>query len=279
MVDRRLMSAIVVAVITAIGCGGSTPRDASATTEEAIVTDVPAPPLGAAQTGSPIQLAQATPEAPTGGGAAGVQGIVTFEGTPPARKKIQMAADPVCQQQYAESVYSEEVIVNDNGTLRNVFVYAKEGVSGSYPTPSEPVVLDQAGCLYTPHVTGIYVNQALQIVNSDETLHNINAKASVNRPFNIAQPIKGMKMSKKFSKPEVMVRFKCNVHPWMSAYVGVLAHPFFSVSGEDGAFAISGLPDGTYLMEAWHERYGTQTQSITVTDGQAPPIEFAFSAE
>lgn len=189
-----------------------------------------------------------------------------------------MAADPVCQQQHTEPVYSEAVVVNDNGTLRHVFVYVKEGVTGSFPAPSEPVVIDQAGCQYAPHVAGIQVHQPLEIVNSDATLHNVNVKPTLNRPFNIAQPVQGMKMTKQFTKPEVMVTFKCNVHPWMNAYLGVLEHPFFSVSDEQGAFAIAGLPPGTYVLEAWHETYGSQAQDVTVTEGQTTEIEFTFSA-
>ena len=119
----------------------------------------------------------------------------------------------------------------------------------------------------------------MEIVNSDSTLHNINAKPTVNQPFNIAQPIKGMKSTKKFAKPEVMVKFKCNVHPWMHAYAGVFEHPYFGVSGDDGSFAITGLPAGTYVIEAWHEQYGTKTQTVTVADGESKSIELTFAAQ
>jgi hypothetical protein len=123
------------------------------------------------------------------------------------------------------------------------------------------------------------VNQPLEIVNSDPTLHNVNAKPSLNQPFNIAQPVKGMKTSKKFTKPEVGVKFKCNVHPWMSAYAVVLEHPFFGVSGEDGAFAIQSLPAGQYVVEAWHEKLGSQTQHVTVNEGQPASADFTFKAQ
>jgi len=264
-----MISPMLVAVVVGIGCGGGKPQDASATTDPA---DEPA---------APIQLAQAPAQAQPagGGGSASITGTVRFEGSAPAPAKIKMDADPVCQQQHTSPVYTEEVVVNANGTLKNVFVYVKEGAQGPFPTPTAPVTIDQSGCGYTPHVFGIQVNQPLEIVNSDPTLHNINAKPSINQPFNIAQPVKGMKSTKKFTKPETAIKFKCNVHPWMSAYGHALEHPFFSVSGGDGAFAITGLSAGTYTIEAWHEKYGTQTQSVTVGDGESKSVEFTFQAQ
>jgi hypothetical protein len=224
-------------------------------------------------------------EAPAGAqpaaaaGSASIRGSVKFSGTAPAREKVKMDADPECKKQHPEAVLSEEVVVNDNGTLKNVFVYVKEGLGGSYPAPTTPVTLDQKGCWYQPRVFGIQLNQPLEIVNSDPSMHNVNAKPAVNQPFNIAQPTQGMKTAKKFAKPEAGVKFKCNVHPWMTAYGHVLAHPFFSVSGPDGAFAIAGLPAGSYVLEAWHEKYGTQTQNVTVGDGESKTAEFAFTAQ
>ena len=190
-----------------------------------------------------------------------------------------MDADPVCQQQHTSPMYSEEVVVNDNKTLKNVFVYVKEGVKGPFPAPTTPATMTQMGCWYQPHVFGLQVDQPFDIVNADATLHNVNAKPTSNPPFNIAQPVKGMKSTKKFSKPEVMVTFKCNVHPWMHAFAGVLDHPFFSVTGTDGAFAISGLPAGTYTIAAWHEKYGTQTQTVTVGDGESTSVDVTFKSQ
>lgn len=264
---QRTMSPVLLAVLVAFGCGGSSPQDAAATTDP---QSAPA---------APIQLAQATENAQPADGGISVQGTVTLTGTAPDRKKIQMAADPVCLQQHTETVYGEDVVVNEHGALQNVFIYVTEGVSGSFAAPSEPVVLNQTGCGYSPHVFGIQVGQPLEIVNSDATLHNVNAKPSVNRPFNIAQPVKGMKTTKTFTRAEVMVPFKCNVHPWMSAYGGVVDHPFFAVSGSDGSFAISGLAAGTYTLEAWHEVYGTQRASVTIADGETASIEFSFAGE
>ena len=255
----QALSSMLVAVAVAVGCGGGKPQDAAARTEPAApVAQAPAP-------------AQAVPA-----GSATIQGIVTFTGEAPERMPVQMSADPVCQQQHAEPVLTEDTVVNPNSTLRNVVVYVKEGVKGAFPAPANPVVLDQRGCWYQPHVFGIQANQPLQIVNSDATLHNINAKPAQNQPFNVAQPVKGMKTSKTFARPEVGVKFKCNVHPWMNAYAVVLAHPFFAVTGADGTFRIANLPTGTYTLEAWHEKYGTQTQQVTVADGEMKTVTFAF---
>lgn len=264
----HVFSPVLVGIVVAIGCGGGKPQEAAATDRSAHPDSSPT-----------IQLAQATAAAAPASGSASIRGAIKFEGAPPAPAKIKMDADPVCQQQHASPMSSEEVVVNANGTLQNVFVYVKEGAQGSVPPPTTAVTLDQAGCWYHPHVFGVQVGQPLEIINSDATLHNVNAKPTSNQPFNIAQPMKGMKTTKKFANPEVMVRFKCNVHPWMSAYGGVVGHPFFSVSGADGSFAISGLPAGTYTLEAWHEKYGTQTQSVTVADGETKSVDFTFKAQ
>ncbi len=211
-------------------------------------------------------------------GSAVLKGKVTLEGTAPAREKIAMDADAYCKSNHQGSVESDAVLANADGTLQNVFVYVKEGISGSYPAPTTPLVFDQHGCMYTPHVFGIQVDQPFKIINSDETLHNVHAQPEKSTQFNLAMPFKGMELTKKFSKPEVMVKIKCDVHPWMSAFGGVLPHPFFSVTGANGSFEISKLPPGTYTIEAWHEKFGAQTQSVTIGDGESKEISFAFKA-
>ncbi len=267
MTRSRWFSSLALAVFVGIGCGSGKPPEASAKTTTA-------------EPAAPMQLAEApAAAAPVVAGSASVRGTVHLNGTAPKGEVVKMGADPVCQQQHATPVVTEEVVANAQGGLKNVFVYVKEGLSGSFPAPTTPVVLNQTGCWYQPHVFGIQANQPLEIVNDDATLHNINAKPTTNQPFNVAQPVKGMKTTKKFTKPEVAVHFKCNVHPWMSAYVGVVEHPFFAVSGDDGAFSISGLPAGTYVLEAWQEKYGTQTQKVTVGDGAAQTVDFTFNAQ
>jgi plastocyanin len=206
-----------------------------------------------------------------------VKGVVKFVGEAPKPRLISMKADRQCDAIHGgKSVTAEDVVVNPNGTLKWVFVYVKEGVKGKYNPPSEPVVLDQQGCLYQPHVFGIMVGQKLEVRNSDPLLHNVHATPKKNKPFNIGQPVKGMKSYHTFNTPEIMVPFKCDVHPWMSAYAGVLDHPFFSVSNDKGEFEIKNLPPGTYTIEAWHEKFGTLTQTVTVKPGETKRIEFTY---
>ncbi len=197
--------------------------------------------------------------------AAAVSGKVVFEGTAPAVEKIGADADPACQMTHPDGILLEEVVVNPNGTLKNVFVYIKEGLTGkTFEAPKTPVVLDQLGCRYEPHVFGIQSNQPLEILNSDDTLHNVHALPKNTKEFNLGMPMKGMKLTKTFIAPEVMVKVKCEVHPWMSGYIGVLDHPFYNVTNEEGAFQIKDLPPGQYVLEAWHEKYGVLSQSVTI---------------
>ena len=207
-----------------------------------------------------------------------VTGKINFTGTAPAPEKISMDADPVCAALHPEPVFFEDVVVNPDKTLRNVFVYIKEGLEGkTFETPKESVAFDQKGCHYTPHVFGLQVNQTLEVLNSDATLHNVHGQPTKSKEFNLGMPIQGMKVTRKFDQPEVMVKFKCDVHPWMHAYAGVLPHPFFNVSGENGTFEIKNLPAGSYVIEAWHEKYGTQIQNVTVDETGTKTIDFTFA--
>lgn len=206
-----------------------------------------------------------------------LKGVVKFVGEAPKPRLISMKADRQCDALHSgKQLPAEDIVVNQNKTLKWVFVYVKEGVKGKYNPPAEPVVLDQQGCWYRPHVFGIMVGQKLEIRNSDPLLHNVHATPKKNKPFNIGQPVKGMKSYYTFTTPEIMVPFKCDVHPWMSAYAGVLDHPFYSVTNDKGEFEIKNLPPGTYTIEAWHEKLGTQTQTVTVKAGEVKTIEFTF---
>ena len=250
--NKIWLAPLLIAVL--IGCGGET--------EEAAA---PAPPKAAA------------PASTSGSGA--LSGTILFDGDAPAADEIQMGADPSCARMHPDAVMTELVVVSGNGGLKNVFVYVKEGLEGqSFDVPEEAVMLDQQGCIYTPHVLGIRAGQTLTIRNSDETLHNIHAMPKNNKEFNVGQPVKGLTTDRAFDNPEVMVPFKCDVHKWMAAYVGVLDHPFFAVTDADGSYAIEGLPAGDYVVEAWHEQYGTQQMNVSVGAGRSLEAElFEFS--
>lgn len=197
-----------------------------------------------------------------------IAGTITFEGTPPAPRPLTMEADPRCTPDAGAAL--EILVVGSNNGLKNVFVYVKDGLGNrKYAVPTAPVVLDQKGCQYVPHVFGVQVGQPVQIANSDPTLHNVNSAPRQNRPFNFGQVPKTPAVTRTFDASEIGVPFRCDVHSWMNAFAGVVPHPFFAVTSADGTFEIKGLPPGTYTIEAWHERLGTQSQSVTV-DGKAP---------
>jgi plastocyanin len=209
-----------------------------------------------------------------------VTGKVKFTGVKPAMPKVDMSDEAVCAKKYPTPPTDESVMVGPTGGLENVFVYVKEGLpaGATYPVPATPVELDQDGCRYHPHVLGIMVGQTLAIKNADGILHNIKAKGVKNRPFNVSQPT-SMTTPRTFTAPEVMVPLECNVHGWMHAWLGVLAHPFYAVTGADGSFTLKDLPPGTYTIEAWHEKYGTQTATVTVTAGPAKTANFTFTGK
>jgi plastocyanin len=208
-----------------------------------------------------------------------ISGKVMLEGKPGPNDPIKMNADPVCVREGGANATQEYFVVGDGGTLGNVFVYVKDGLGNrTFNTPTEPAVIDQKGCRYHPHVFGIMVGQPLEIVNSDPTLHNIHALPKSNSEFNTAEPVKGMKVNHSFTAKEVMVPFKCDVHGWMNAYVGVLDHPYYAVSGQDGKFDIKTLPAGTYTIEAWHEKLGVQSQQVTLGAKEKKDITFTFKS-
>jgi plastocyanin len=209
--------------------------------------------------------------------AGSVTGRVTFEGTVPKAATFRMDSDPNCVKEGGAGGVDESVVVGEGGAVQNVFVYVKDGLGDlKFPVPSASVVLDQRGCRYAPHVSGVQVGQGFEVLNSDSTLHNIHALPATNREFNTGQPLAGMRHTHRFSTREVMVPFKCDVHPWMRAWVGVLDHPFFGVTGADGTFTLNGLPPGTYTVEAWHEKLGTQTQMVTIGAKESREIAFSF---
>jgi len=253
MQKRTLWKLISVLTMMAAACGGG---DGS--------SEDPAPPTEAA--------APAFDPATAGN----ISGMVMIDGEMPAAEELTMNSDPVCAMSATNTM--SNTFVGGNGHLGNVFIYVKEGLEGqSFPAATETVTLNQEGCRYTPHVFGVQVGQTVQIVNSDPTLHNIHATPTENDEFNMGQPIQNMTFERTFDSPEVMVPFKCDVHGWMNAYVGVVDHPYFATTGQDGMFDISSLPPGDYVIEAWHEALGTQTQNITVTTGGTAEVSFTFT--
>ena len=206
-----------------------------------------------------------------------ITGTVKYEGKVPRMKALKMAADPICDGKHKDApARMEWLVVSDSGELKNAFVWIKEGAD-NYPAPEEHAVLDQNGCIYSPHVLGVQVDQVVDILNTDGTLHNVHSLPKLNPQFNVAMPKFKKKKEVTFTKQEMMFPIKCDVHPWMKCYVAVVNHPFFDVTGEDGTFEISGLPAGTYTLEVWHEKLGTKTVSVTVADGATKTVNFTLS--
>jgi hypothetical protein len=202
---------------------------------------------------------------------------VVLSGSAPAALKIQTSADPYCAKVHqADPLLSQTVQVGTDGALIDSLVFVKDGVSGTYAAPKTPVTLDQRGCVYIPHVIGMMAGQPLEILNSDPTLHNIHPLPVVNAGFNIGMPVQGMKQTRVFQKPEPVFHVKCDVHPWMSAYVATFAHPFFGVSNKQGTVELNNLPAGTFQIQAWHEKYGVQVQSVSLSAGEIKQITFTY---
>lgn len=263
--NGRALALGLALAVTAAACGGEEPAPRRRSLSESSSA-----PAGGGGGGS-LKVD------PTTGGE--ITGTVALDGGAPKNEPIRMNADPVCVKQAPGAQSQESFMVGGDGkSLANVFVYVKDGLSGGYEAPPTTAVLDQKGCRYTPHVFGVQVGQPLEIINSDPTLHNIHATPKANREFNNGQPIQGMKMQHTFKAKEVMVPFKCDVHGWMNAFVGVLDHPFFGVTDASGKFSLKGVPPGTYTIEAWHEKLGATTQSVTIAAKETKDITFALKA-
>lgn len=209
-----------------------------------------------------------------------LSGTIKFTGRKPARKPIDMSEDPACVEAHHGKAYDESVAVNANGTLANVFVYLKKGLEGkTFAVPATPVVIDQKGCWFHPRVMGIQTGQTLQVTNSDPVTHNIHPLAQINREWNHSQGQGDAPLARRFIKPEVMIRVKCNIHSWMHAFIGVVEHPYFAVTEPDGTFKIRNIPPGDYVVEAWQETLGTQEQKITVTPSGKIEANFTFKGD
>ncbi len=206
-----------------------------------------------------------------------ITGIIKYDGEAPKFKEIKMDADPICLTQHKDAVFPQTLVLGEGNAMGNVFVRVLNPPKGNYPVPTEPVTVDQKGCMYTPHIIGVRVGQPVKILNPDGTLHNVHALSKDNPEFNLAMPKFRTETEKTFDKAEFMFPIKCDVHPWMGAYIAVMAHPFFNVTKEDGKFKIDNLSAGTYEVEAWHEKLGTQKISVTVAEGESKEANFTFT--
>lgn len=205
-----------------------------------------------------------------------ITGKVTYDDKVPKLRPVDMNADPSCASKHSSSVANPMLSVGDGNGLANVFVQVKNAPAGEHKAPSDPVVIDQKGCMYEPRVNGALVGQTVTFKNSDGILHNVHGLPKENREFNAGMPPTVTETNKVFNKPEPLFPVKCDVHPWMQSYVAVMTHPYFTVTDANGNFSIAGLPDGTYEVEAWHERLKTKTGSVTVSGGKGT-VNFSFT--
>jgi len=211
--------------------------------------------------------------------AGSITGTVRLDGKPLRMKVINMAAEPKCAQEHSSPVLTQEVVPGENGTLQNVVVYLQGDFSHyKFDEPQTPAIIDQEGCMYNPHVLALRTGQPLEVINSDPVTHNIHPVPKDNREWNQSQPPGATPIVQSFAREEVAIPVKCNVHPWMKAYIAVLNNPYFQVTGKDGSFDLQNVPPGTYKIIAWHEFYGTKEESVTLGPKESKQIRFTFKA-
>jgi len=257
---RYALYAVLIAAL-ALGMMGCGKKETS--------ENAPAAPAATAPGAQPVDLATA----------GSVEGTVKLEGSPPPGKKINMAAEPSCAAQHSTPATDQDVVVGAGGTLGNVIVYVKEGLGNrTFEAPKTPVALDQKGCMYIPHVVALQAGQPLEVRNDDKANHNIHPVPKFNREWNKSQPPGAPPIDETFAREEVAIPVKCNVHPWMKSYIAVLKSPYFQVTASNGSFSLKNLPPGTYTIEAWHERYGSTSQTVTIAPKESKTINFVFKA-
>ena len=210
-----------------------------------------------------------------GGGT--VSGKITYEGTPAKQKPIDMSKEPSCAKQYTTPLTTETVVTGPNNALENVVVYISQGAPDE-AAPSKAAVFTQKGCRYLPHVLAFQVNQELNVLNEDQTSHNIHPLAKTNREWNKSQPPGSPPIVDKYDKAE-MIAVKCNIHPWMHGTFAVLKNSHYAISGQDGGFALPNLPPGKYTVTAFHESYGDQSQEVTISGSETKTVSFTFKAK
>lgn len=250
----RCRAAGIVLVLVLAGCSGK--KSTTATTQQSTPTAVVDP----ATVGT-------------------ITGTVTFEGTPPAPHEVALSGSPACAKLHSSPLIYPYVVIGDHGGLADVIIYVKSGLGNyRFEVPAAPAVIDQTGCMYEPHVQGLMVGQKLSVTNTDPVLHNVLLLPRQNLPLNKSQPIGSAPIETSFDRPELAVKVLCNIHPWMCSYVFVFSHPYFDVTSKKGTFELKNLPPGTYTIEAWQEKYGTQDQNVTLAAKQAKSISFTFKA-
>ena len=212
------------------------------------------------------------------GGAGSLKGTAKIEGATLKPTRIDMSSDPNCAKAHSTPATTEDVVVGANNGLANVIIYVADGLGDrTFEPPPQAAVIEQKGCQYKPHVVALQVNQKLDVVNDDDTTHNIHPMPNNNREWNKTQP-HGMPVEESFAREEIAIPVKCNVHPWMRGYIAVFKNPYFVVTDKDGSFDLKDLPPGTYTIKAWHEKFGTLSQKVTVGAGESKPLEFVFKA-
>jgi plastocyanin len=253
-----LLGAVGLAAFGA-GCGGSK----SAAPESAPVLQTALNPSG-----KPVDSSTA----------GSISGMIMLDGAPPKPRVLNMAAVQTCKKQHADNpATTEDVVPGDSGTLQNVVVYLKGDFSSyRFDVPQTPATLDQGGCQFLPHVVALMVGQALDVSSTDKVSHNVNAMAKTNATWNHTESANAQPYRQSFARPEVAIPVKCNIHPWMKAYIAVLDSPYFAVTGHNGTFTLKDVPPGTYTLTAWHEAYGTQEQSITIGPHENKSVTLSF---
>jgi plastocyanin len=247
-------AAAALALLTAHGTGTRTVRAIGISTEA---------------TNSGETLTDASAEAT-------LSGVVKLEGPQPVATRINMAADPTCLKMHPAPVVSEEVVTGTNQALKNVIVYISNGLGNrTFDPPTEPVVFEQRGCTYNPHILGMRARQTLKVTNSDPTTHNIHPGPQNNREWNMSQPPGSSPIEETFAREEI-IPVKCNVHPWMKGYIAVFKHPYFAITGKDGSFALRNIPPGDYTIQAWHEKYGVLSQKVNLAPDRSQEVQFIF---
>jgi hypothetical protein len=206
-----------------------------------------------------------------------ISGRVSIDGTPAKPHAIDMSMEPSCAKQYAKPVAAEDIVTGPDNALENVVVYVSAGAPDN-TVPPQPAVLTQKGCRYAPHILAFQVNQDFEVVNDDQTSHNIHPLPSNNREWNKSQPPGAPPIEDKYARPE-FIPVKCNIHPWMKGTLAVMKNSHYAITAGDGEFKLPNLPPGNYTIKVWHEKYGEQTQEVTVTGSESKTLNFVFKAK